>query len=1122
MRSSNIKVKIHLPIKKFTFNHSRVYDNKCFTYNALIFISLMTLCTWLAILLLQSGDIHENPGPVSTSSTESDVLSSFRYHLSLVHLNVQSVRNKLDLLFTELKEFDILAFSETWLNDSVSSEDLLLLSFHKPERKDRTFDSHGGVMLYVKSNLHYKRRYDLELNRVENIWIELRLENNKRVLIGLFYRAPNSNTLYNNDIEDSISLAVDTDINDIIVTGDFNYDAFNTNTNRKILSICQQFNMEQIIEESTHFTESSQSLIDLIFVSNKNTIIKSGVGEHILDQEQRYHVPVFCLFKFRKPKQPCFQRTIWEYNRGDYVKLRNDFNSFQWEECFDFNISKYADNVSNQILIISKYNIPNKDIYVRPLDAPWITNTIRSNIRRRKRLYRKAKLTQSNMHWVKFKQLRNQIVSQIKEAKAIYYSKLSDKLKQESLSSKDWWKILKSFISPTQTTSIPPLQNQNTQEIVFSEDQKANLLNEYFLNQTYIDNSDSNVPDLGPQTTSTVINDLLLTASETEDILKSLKVDKASGPDGISNKILREAAKELSIPLTNLFNQSLSCCKVPASWKEAHVTAIFKKGDASLPSNYRPISLLNTMEKVFERLIFKHLFNHLNANRILTPVQSGFIPGDSTVNQLVYIYDILCKALDDGLEARVIFFDISKAFDKVWHKGILCKLKYYGVSGNIFKWFQDYLSCRRQCVVLRNAKSSWGVLSAGVPQGSILGPLLFLIYINDIVQDLQSNVNLFADDTSLYLVIENPQTAAQQLQSDIEIIAAWAEKWLVTFNPSKSESLIVSRKRNSYHQPLQMLNQTIPEVKDHKHLGLFLSHNCLWHSHIEYINEKAWKRVNIMRKLKFMLDRKSLEIIYISFIRPILEYADVVWGNAFQYELDLLDKIQNECARIVSGATRLVSIENLNNEVNWETLEQRRYKHRLTLFYKIKHGIAPEYLSEPIPYQTNTRYNLRNSNDTIGISARTSLYFSSFFPSSIREWNNLPLNIRNLPTLSMFKNYLSRDKKTTPKYFYFGDRKLQILHTRLRTKCSSLNYHLFLKNISPSPLCECGQMETNFHYFFECNRFRTCREKLLGNLNNFDITLNTLLFGNPDISDTDNANIFKHVHTFISESKRFL
>ena len=369
----------------------------------------------------------------------------------------------------------------------------------------------------------------------------------------------------------------------------------------------------------------------------------------------------------------------------------------------------------------------------------------------------------------------------------------------------------------------------------------------------------------------------------------------------------------------------------------------------------------------------------MNENKILTSVQSGFIPGDSTVNQLVSIYDTLCKALDNGLEARIIFFDISKAFDKAWHKGILCKLKNYGVAGKLFDWFKDYLSNRRQRVVLSNVKSSLGFLSAGVPQGSILGPLLFLIYFNDIVQDLQSNVNLFADDTSLYLVIENPQIAAQQLQSDINTITTWANRWLVTFNPSKSESMIISRKRNTYHPSLQMLNKTIPEVNDHKHLGVFLSKNCQWHSHIEYITEKAWKRVNIMRKLKYTLDRKSLEIIFISFIRPIIEYADVVWGNAFQYELELLDNIQNECARIVSGATKLVSLEALKNEVNWETLEQRRYNHRHILFYKIKYGIAPQYLSSSISDSANTRYNLRNANDINGILARTNLYFSSFF-----------------------------------------------------------------------------------------------------------------------------------------------
>jgi hypothetical protein len=188
--------------------------------------------------------------------------------------------------------------------------------------------------------------------------------------------------------------------------------------------------------------------------------------------------------------------------------------------------------------------------------------------------------------------------------------------------------------------------------------------------------------------TTTSLSELTLTETETENVLRSLNIEKASGPDGISS----EASHELSQPLCDLFNASLLCRKVPSTWKVAHVSAIFKKGDSSFPNNYRPIFLLNTMEKVFDRLIFKHLFNHIQANNFLIPVQSGFIPGDSTVNQLVFIYDTLCKALDNGLEVRVIFFDICKAFDKVWHKGILSKLKHAGVSDSLLEWFTNYLT----------------------------------------------------------------------------------------------------------------------------------------------------------------------------------------------------------------------------------------------------------------------------------------------------------------------------------------------------------------------------------------------------------------------------------------------
>ena len=681
---------------------------------------------------------------------------------------------------------------------------------------------------------------------------------------------------------------------------------------------------------------------------------------------------------------------------------------------------------------------------------------------------------------------------------------------------------MKTFIKSSNNQAIPPLKKNNTNILYFTDEEKANILNDYFLQQTQVDNSDKDVPDLGPPLYSNTLSELILTPTETELVIKSLKSDKAPGPDGINNTILKESARELSFPLCNLFNYSLQICKMPSSWKEANVTVIFKKGDPSLPSNYRPISLLNTMEKVFERLIFKHLFNHLRFNNFLSPVQSGFTPGDSTVNQLLSIYDTLCKSLDNGLEVRVIFFDISKAFDKVWHKGLLTKLKHAGLTKLLYDWFVDYLSGRSQRVVLSNAKSSFGNLSAGVPQGSILGPVLFLVFINDIVDDIQSNINLFADDTSLYLIVENPQIAATILQSDIDRISLWADTWLVSFNPSKSESLIVSRKRGpNRHPDLLLNNQSITEVSDHKHLGVFISNNCTWHSHMVYITDKAWKRVTIMRQLKFRLDRKSLETIYTSFIRPLLEYADVIWGNATKFELDELDKIQNECARIASGSTRLVSLENLSNEINWEPLEERRYIHRMVLFFKMQNGQTPDYLSSIIPPTANNRYNLRNTNNIPGIYARTTQYYNSFFPTAIREWNNLPSEVRNLPTLSSFKHHFKGNKRYTPNYFYTGDRKLQVLHTRLRTNCSSLNYHLFLKNIAASPLCLCGQIENNFHYFFECLQYETARQKLLRKLNNIDIELNVLLNGNPELSDQTNTMIFSHVHTYIQDTKRF-
>ena len=227
------------------------------------------------------------------------------------------------------------------------------------------------------------------------------------------------------------------------------------------------------------------------------------------------------------------------------------------------------------------------------------------------------------------------------------------------------------------------------------------------------------------------------------------------------------------------------------------------------------------MGKTFEKAIFKHVHNFLLDNQIITPLQSGFTRGDSTVNQLLDIYNTFCRALDEGKEVRAVFCDISKAFDRVWHRGLIAKLKHYGIDGPLLAWFESYLTNRRQRVVLPNGNSDWKEIKAGVPQGCILGPLLFIIYINDIVKENQSLIRIFADDTTLYMIVDRPDLAAQTLNNDLQRISVWSELWLVNFNPKKTETMLCTRKRNRViHQSLPFSDTLQKEVTSHKHLGL--------------------------------------------------------------------------------------------------------------------------------------------------------------------------------------------------------------------------------------------------------------------------------------------------------------
>ena len=448
-----------------------------------------------------------------------------------------------------------------------------------------------------------------------------------------------------------------------------------------------------------------------------------------------------------------------------------------------------------------------------------------------------------------------------------------------------------------------------------------------------------------------------------------------------------------------------------------------------------------------------------------------------------------------------------------------------GIRGELLEWFRNYLTDRQQRVVINGQGSDWGDITAGVPQGSVLGPLLFLIYINDLPQSVLNKIKIFADDTTLLVPFSDPQPAAESINNDMSALARWGYTWRVDFNPSKTESLLVTQKRDPPLQPNILFNDTIVECKKfHKHLGLTLSSDLTWGLHINDILERAGKRLDILRGLKWKLDRKTLEILYKSYIRPILEYGDIIWLNCSDREKLDLEKFQLQAIRVITGCTMSTSTANLYLESQFETLEERRTKHSLILFFKIVNGLTGATLRNLLPQQVSQRtsYNLRNRNDYSLDFARIESHFHSFFPATIRHWNALSIDTRNSRTVSIFKRKLNNHVTVVKPYYYVGNRNNVIHHTRIRNNCSNLKSHLYSNHVSDSPLCNCGQTdETPYHYFFECVRHVRHRQKLELALRNFNINTQLLLFGDFNLSYTENVTIFKAAQEYIHDTKRF-
>ena len=424
-----------------------------------------------------------------------------------------------------------------------------------------------------------------------------------------------------------------------------------------------------------------------------------------------------------------------------------------------------------------------------------------------------------------------------------------------------------------------------------------------------------------------------------------------------------------------------------------------------------------------------------------------------------------------SLEVRSVFLDISKAFDRVWHVGLLYKLKLLGICGSYYNLVQSFLDSRHQRVVLNGQSSKWSLVEAGFPQGSILGPLLFLVYINDLPQGLRCNVKLFADDTSLFSTITSPAISLSSLNEDLVKITHWAYQLKMSFNPDitkQAQEIIFSRKKNNTSHPSLYFNNIPTQRKSvQKHLGLFLDEKLSFLEHTDEKIKKATVGVNLMGKLNLLLPRSSLLTVYKCFIRPHLDYGDAIYDQPNLSSLtNKIESVQYNAALAITGAIRGTSSEKLYQELGFESLKDRRWLRWLCYLYKIVNTKQPAYLYDLIPpFQRSSR----NKGCIYEPFCRTVSFKNSFLPYAIKEWNKLDSEIRNAKTYASFRkmllNFIRPIGNSTRKiYDPLGIKLL----TRLRLGFSHLSEHKFRHKFADSlnPLCSCSlETESTLHFF---------------------------------------------------------
>ena len=891
------------------------------------------------------------------------------------------------------------------------------------------FSFKTGCCAYVRKDVSCSRVSNLESSIFSTLWLRLSCQSTTK-FICCVYLSPTTTDYpkffqyLNSKLEHIISISP---FSEVIILGDFNVH------HREWLSspvtdipgiLTREFailnDLEQLVHTPTRVPDRCadvSNILDLFLTSNPSPYtIKSlpplGTSDHTLISVSS---PFISSSSSELPP-PSERRRLWHFNAANWNDLRRHFSDFPWDDyCFrgEFDSSECASRITDVIFEAMEGYIPYSFSSSKPSKS-WFNSDCARAVRLRDDAFRDYRRLLSSDSHTKYISLRNRAKTILRNTKKSFIQNKCNNL-LGSASSRPFWHLSKNINSNFTSSSIPPLQLPDGSTAPTSSS-KAEVFVQTFASNSTLDDSDATPPILPPSNFS--IPEIIITYSDVVSALTELDSQKAYGPDGIPPLVLKSCARQLAPCLLRLFRLCLSSGSFPSCWKRALIQPVPKKGDPSLPSNYRPIALTSILSKVFESIINRKIWGCDEFSKSISDRQYGFRKERSTGDLLTLLSDSWSTTIRNFGETFAVALDISKAFDRVWHKALISKLPSYGFYPSLCNLISDFLSGRSIAVMVEGHRSSFKSINSGVPQGSVLSPTLFLIFINDLLSCTISDIHSYADDTTLHYSLPHNkntltqaelavarETAYAQLNSDLSSIADWGKRNLVVFNASKTQFLHLSTKKNLPHDyPIFFEGTQLKPSSALNILGVSFSPTLSFKEHIVSLSKNASKKLGVMRRLRGYFSPSQLLALYRGVVRPCMEYSSHVWGGSCQSHLQLLDKVESKAFHLINSP---ILTDNL------QTLSERRSVATLSLFYRYYNKHCSSELANHVgksykPVRETRWTSSVHSHIIRPFCPRLNICKRSFLYRSVSMWNTLPSDVfPALYNINIFKRRVS-------------------------------------------------------------------------------------------------------------------